>query len=133
MRITVLFFVFQLPKGFISNVIGFKNGVETEAIDTTYFEGDVSAYFACKTDWFLARGAICDGGFEDGPSICSQWYYTRSWRRFLEIPSKPLRKALRLLRMMGNHIFSRSKRHWFLLFRSGHRIGFLVLLCFYAR
>lgn len=55
MGITVLLVVAQLSKGFTPNVVGFKYGVEAEAMDTPYFEGDVSVYFACKTDWLLAR------------------------------------------------------------------------------
>lgn len=54
MGITVLLVVAQLSKGLTPAVVGFKYGVEAEAVDASFFEGDVSVYFAGKTDWFYA-------------------------------------------------------------------------------
>ncbi len=66
MRITVLLVVAQLSKGLTPAVVGLKYGVEAKAMDASFFEGDVSVYFAGKTDWLLARRAISKGRFEDG-------------------------------------------------------------------
>ncbi len=69
MGIPILFVVIQLPEGLPTAVVGFKDGVEAEAMDAPWVERNGSVDFAGETAGLAARRAVGHDGLEDGAPI----------------------------------------------------------------